>query len=1583
MGEIRVKKGPKAESPQQVAQPRVCNNMVGQLMSGWQEPAQGQEPAKYTAADFHQFAAGAFANIKPDIFYEQLVAEYRKLNNDNEKKVFIQNATILFKEFVKLDILRDYEFENVTGLNKFISLGVNRKLNANESNEIKELFQKMDTECAKAVEQARADYDARNTLPQHTQKTKDDPRSIAQDLKKYATSIQGNISLKGLHTHYKQAEAPLSDYFNAITLKVGSEILTAPANERAKVFSKYLDIMDECIKIGDFSTAFAIQSGLTQNPVDRLRTQLSRKDGNRLQNAEELFSPMKNFGNLSKAIAAKSTSEVCLVPSALAGKYNEGASQVPKVTRVINQGQPDEIKVMNDMRSKMDGKAFLALIDAPSQIRNANTYNSNFVTELQNQPKVDGDLSASILYEQSLRVKPPNFVAESNTSFLPAGFSGGAQDLIDIMQKEQANQDAKKAAAPQAAAAAPEPARPRANTLDGVEPLRPDKGKEEEVVARPMMEPIERELGPNEKGKGRAPSPRNDDDPDVIPLRKHKHKTRKKEEPEASSSSSPAAPAKEVDWLREPISNQQYQLGRIRKTTPEQSSQQLLLSEAFKAANFNITDLQKIYISDAPGKPRCQIGFNSIEDADVIRAALDKAGIKFSTAAGVLTVSYSDLTKENIAKFTNSLQELTAHKQATDSKGKEEEAAPTSPVPGRVQQHFGADKLIPTSESQREKQELLEQAFDAIGLEIPRFDSVMLGMSLGEDVTKPRCRIMYDPDAPNLGEDINKALIKSGIDGYSNRGEIDVLYEDITREKVARFANNLLSIRDERARAEAPMQPVQPQQQAQPQVEAEQKARKLFTRKQAMAQLSSLSFNGEKVLSEQHLQNISQGLDKVQLNQIMEIFQQKAAGAFDGKINNEIVKNHSAELNALRGDDKKFTSKMQEYYLNEHRDDFKQQLQTAIQAYAQQAKAIEGMLVYARYNPELKKSLKSHLASANRNLAEMNQKLQNLDEYIKDTASKQDTNVTLYENIQSQIKKQTASKAPEVQPSAQNEVVAPSAAVPEAKPASLIDDTFAALVAAGEIQEPAQNLIDEVYDELVRRGDIPADQQSHQPPPPVPPISAIPDKFREAKERRVTIKELSSERKILQDALKAAGFENAPNVREVLRTEKIRGLSDSDYVERKSKFCGIYPKNPQDASDIKNALSAAGIAFEVRQTEKHGAYIKIQSKDLEKKPENFAAELGAKMRELKEQRIAPPAVPAAAPPPIPAEPHKHSPERQMLQKSLKIAFRHAPYVHDTKDGIHCAFHRRDEASIEALKKALKEANIDYVARETENHGIQFRIRHSQLKDKDPEMLGKLIKQVRHEQHVHREPPKAETKEAWDQAVQKATEKAVQADPPLPPVPPKEKEPPLPDIPDRPLPPLPEEEADPPLPPTPVQAAAEPSLAELEAKVVAAKQKEAESERKAAELAQRAAELAQKAKEAQARSAEAQAKLDKLGQREPAPPAPVKPAVASAATNPAGTLSSLLNSAPLQSTITVGDRGFEQRNRAVAQRVAEAGGPKQVKQEAKEAKQEKAPAPAFSAALEMFRKQERLAKEQNRDPTAPPVPPRIGGPGNKK
>lgn len=588
------------------------------------------------------------------------------------------------------------------------------------------------------------------------------------------------------------------------------------------------------------------------------------------------------------------------------------------------------------------------------------------------------------------------------------------------------------------------------------------------------------------------------------------------------------------------------------------------------------------------------------------------------------------------------------------------------------------------------------------------------------------------------------------------------------------------------------------------------------------------------------------------------------------------------------------------------------------------------------------------------------------------------------------------------------------AAKPDEQSPSLIDEVHAELVRRGEIPDPAvkESVIDEVYDELVRQGAVNPNEASA---PPLPPQSEIPVKFRDQKEHRITLKELSPERKILQDALKAAGFENSPNVREVLRVEKIKGLRDSDYVERKSKFCGIYPKNSKDASDIKNALSAAGIPFEVRQTEKHGAYIKIQSRDLANKPPDFAAELGAKMRTLKEQRIAPPVVPAAAPssapPPIPAKPHKHSSERQMLQKALKMAFRHAPYVHDTKDGINCAFHRRDEGSIAALKKALTEANVHFVARETQNHGIQFRIERSQLKDKDPEMLGKLIRQVRHEQQplnkeaiapalpplpaLNAEVPKAKAAEqqALDQEAiaaaglpplpskqQALDQEAV--DPPLPPLPAYEEEPPLPEIPEeRPLPPLPEEEADPPLPPIPVQAAAEPSLADLEAKVVAAKQKEAESERKAAELAQRAADLAQKAKEAQARLAQAEAKLDKPGQREPAP---AKPAATSAAANPAGTLSSMLNSAPLQSTFTVGDRGFERRNRAVAQRIAEAGGPKQVKQEAKAAKEEKAPAPTFSAALDMFKNKERQAKEQNREAAvAPPVPPRVGGPGNKK
>ncbi|MGE3318230.1 MAG: RasGEF domain-containing protein [Candidatus Berkiella sp.] len=415
--------------------------------------------------------------------------------------------------------------------------------------------------------------------------------------------------------------------------------------------------------------------------------------------------------------------------------------------------------------------------------------------------------------------------------------------------------------------------------------------------------------------------------------------------------------------------------------------------------------------------------------------------------------------------------------------------------------------------------------------------------------------------------------------------------------------------------------------------------------------------------------------------------------------------------------------------------------------------------------------------------------------------------------------------------------------------------------------EAKENYIDEVYQALVEAGEINPEAHAEPSPPPLPPRESVPDQFRDNnnKERRIRLKDNSAEKQVLLQAFNVAGFEHKPAVSETLRIQKIRGLSDSDYVERRSKYCGIHPQNPNDASDIKNALTEAGIAFEVKQDKKRGSYIRIDSEKLSGKD---GQTLGAKMRELREQRIAPPVVPPvappSAPPPLPEKPHVHTPERQMLQKALKTAFRHAPYVHDTQDGIHCAFNKRDQTSIAAIKEALDKAGIRFTTRETNQHGIQFRIRHSELKNKPEgyaEELGELIKATRHQ---HQVAPRSLNQE--DQAAQKAIEKAAAAN----------------------------------------------------QRAAAAEQKAVGLEKKAVEAEKKAVEAEKKAEHAKVETAAAKTIADLFGSAKPTSNGP---------THPAGTLSSMLKSAPLPSSIEVGNNGMGERRRAVVQRTAQADMPK--------------------------------------------------------
>jgi len=102
------------------ATPGARVNYVAQLMSGSRHPSESGGTA-YTNEDFHKIAHYIYAKITPPQIFQDLIAGYNAIPND-EKKLYLHNVEIFVHELINADVHKEFSGAVKDGIKAFMQL---------------------------------------------------------------------------------------------------------------------------------------------------------------------------------------------------------------------------------------------------------------------------------------------------------------------------------------------------------------------------------------------------------------------------------------------------------------------------------------------------------------------------------------------------------------------------------------------------------------------------------------------------------------------------------------------------------------------------------------------------------------------------------------------------------------------------------------------------------------------------------------------------------------------------------------------------------------------------------------------------------------------------------------------------------------------------------------------------------------------------------------------------------------------------------------------------------------------------------------------------------------------------------------------------------------------------------------------------------------------------------------------------------------------------------------------------------------------------------------------------------------------
>ncbi|HRE30449.1 MAG TPA: RasGEF domain-containing protein, partial [Candidatus Berkiella sp.] len=320
------------------------DTLVAQLMTGMRDPRDTEGESRtvhFSTNDYKEIALMIFAKVTPAEFSKQLIEAYQKLDNVDDKEIFLHNAALFYKELINMDINLDFHDDIRDGLKVFSAL------KGSEIDEkIKKAFDNMEqsvneasdgavlrkSNLIKAVDNQKSakdgELDIQSYLSQKLIKgwlstvLKDEKIKDPFQFKKYSKLFSEDIReqqimlLKQSHIkdyyNKKSLDKPwetahyqkIVDFNNLISKNVQQDILSAKNVEHQKrIFEFYFNVVEQSIKLGDFATASSIFSALEAGPVGRLEYLQSQSHlKKRYEVSKQLLSPSNGYKLLKNEV---------------------------------------------------------------------------------------------------------------------------------------------------------------------------------------------------------------------------------------------------------------------------------------------------------------------------------------------------------------------------------------------------------------------------------------------------------------------------------------------------------------------------------------------------------------------------------------------------------------------------------------------------------------------------------------------------------------------------------------------------------------------------------------------------------------------------------------------------------------------------------------------------------------------------------------------------------------------------------------------------------------------------------------------------------------------------------------------------------------------------------------------------------------------------------------------------------------------------------------------------------------------------------------------------------------------------------
>lgn len=339
--------------------------LIAQIMSGFRDPRESVGDASHESAyhseDLQEMAISIYDVMKPAQFFDELTNAYNALATDEDKEIFIHNATIFVKALLKADTRNEYLALHQQKLSDFAKI-----LPAAKQAEFSNMLNAAFIESQNIVPQVEAVNDGTqldiNAFIEsginNPALTKADQNAmieaLAHDLKEHDLKLFSKIGAMDFNNEKQQKDKlynlpynKVVEYNNYLSRKVVYDILHATSKEhQQKVYDFYMRVVKSSLDKGDYNTASAIYLALINSAVDRLKYLQTDPETAEIKKAvETLFKPDGSSKNLRMDMQKKQKEGVAIVPLAsLVLNAILNVSEIPVISSTTQKVNGDKVQ---------------------------------------------------------------------------------------------------------------------------------------------------------------------------------------------------------------------------------------------------------------------------------------------------------------------------------------------------------------------------------------------------------------------------------------------------------------------------------------------------------------------------------------------------------------------------------------------------------------------------------------------------------------------------------------------------------------------------------------------------------------------------------------------------------------------------------------------------------------------------------------------------------------------------------------------------------------------------------------------------------------------------------------------------------------------------------------------------------------------------------------------------------------------------------------------------------------------------------------------------------------------------------------